>query len=77
MKIAIKHVEQFNELLIKRGFNKTEFSKVIDLSQPMFNQISNGLRNPSPRTARRICEVLNVEFEEIFCINKAEVITEC
>lgn len=68
MKIAVKDVQNLNTLIIMKGFNKTDFSKEIKLSQPMTIQIVNGDRSPSPKTAKRICEILEVPFAEIFSI---------
>jgi DNA-binding Xre family transcriptional regulator len=70
MKIKIKSTEQLNELIIIKGFSKTELGKKINLSIPMTVQITNGDRNPSPRTAKRICEVLECEWSDLFEIIK-------
>lgn len=69
MKIKIKDSQQLNELIIRKGFNKTDFSKCIKLSSPMTIQITNGNRNPSPKTAKKITDALEVEFDEIFAID--------
>lgn len=66
MKIRVRDVERLNELIIMKGFNKTEFGREIGLSNPFTVQITNGDRLPSPRTAKRICEVLECEWEELF-----------
>jgi DNA-binding XRE family transcriptional regulator len=68
MKIKLKNTRSFNELIIKKGFSKNSLSKATQLGQPTIVQISNGLRNPSPVTAKRIVDVLGVEFDEIFKI---------
>lgn len=70
MKIRIKDADLLNELIIMHGFNKTEFGKELGMSQPAVTQIINGDRNPSPRTAKRICEVLDCEWSELFEIVK-------
>jgi DNA-binding XRE family transcriptional regulator len=72
MKIKLKDADRLNELIIMKGFNKTEFSKEIKLSQPMTIQITNGDRNPSPRTAKTICVILDVQFDELFSVVRAE-----
>lgn len=73
MKIQIKDVTRFNELIIMKGFTKTAFGKEINLSNPMTVQITNGDRSPSPKTAKRIAEVLECEWTELFEIVRAEV----
>ena len=70
MRIRIKDLEHLNVLIIQKGFNKTDFAKKIQLSQPMTIQITNGDRNPSPRIAKRISDILEVEWNDIFEIVK-------
>lgn len=69
MKIKLKNTRSFNELMIKKGFSKNALSRATKLGQPTIVQISNGSRNPSPFSARRIAEVLGVEFDDIFKID--------
>lgn len=66
MKIKVKELDLFNEMLIRKGYSKTDFAKAIQLSQPMTIQITNGDRHPSPKTARRIVDVLQCEWDDIF-----------
>lgn len=70
MKIKVKDPVRLNELVIMKGFSKTDFGKEIKLSNPMTVQITNGDRHPSPKTAKRICEVLECEWSELFEIVK-------
>lgn len=70
MKIQVKNTHFLNELIIRKGFSKNAFSKAAQLGQPTVVQISNGTRNPSPSSAKKIVEVLGVEFDEIFEIQK-------
>ncbi|CAM3464554.1 XRE family transcriptional regulator [Brevibacillus invocatus] len=75
MKIKVKDLDHLNELLLRKGFTKTSFSKAIKLSQPMTIQITNGDRHPSPPVAKRITDTLAVEFDDIFVIVKATGVT--
>lgn len=70
MRIKVKDLERLNILMIQKGFNKSDFAKKIQLSQPMTIQITNGDRNPSPRIAKRISDVLEAEWDELFVIEK-------
>lgn len=70
--IKVKDLSKFNEVIIIKGFNKVAFGKEIGLSNPTTVQITNGDRSPSPKTARRICEVLECEWSELFEIIKLE-----
>lgn len=72
MKIKVKDIYRLNEMIIMKGFNKTAFGKEINLSNPMTIQITNGDRFPSPRTAKRICDVLECSFDDVFEIVKTD-----
>ncbi|NIK68774.1 helix-turn-helix transcriptional regulator [Paenibacillus sp. BK720] len=66
MTIKVKDLSSLNKLIIMKGYSKTDFSKEIGMSQPVTIQITKGQRNPSPKTAKRISEVLECGWEEIF-----------
>ncbi|WP_064202821.1 helix-turn-helix transcriptional regulator [Brevibacillus brevis] len=70
MKIHLKDQEQFEELLIRRGHSKRSFAAAAGIGQVTALQIVNGDRNPSPRIAKRISDVLEVEWDELFVIEK-------
>ncbi len=70
MKIRIKDIVEFNELIIRRGLTKNALGKKAGISSPMIVQISNGIRNPSPPIAKKICNVLEIKFDDIFTIEK-------
>jgi DNA-binding XRE family transcriptional regulator len=53
---------------IKAGLSQTELSKRANVSKTLICQIETGDRNPSPGTARKLCEALSVDFEDIFFI---------
>lgn len=76
MKIKVKDITRLNELIIMKGFSKTDFGKEIRLSNPMTVQITNGDRSPSPRTAKRICEVLECQWSDLFEIVKTPAAVE-
>ncbi|TKI54528.1 helix-turn-helix transcriptional regulator [Brevibacillus antibioticus] len=70
MKIRLKDQGYFEELLIRKGHSKRSFAEAANIGQVTALQIANGDRNPSPRIAKRITEALEVEFDEIFVIEK-------
>lgn len=53
-------------MLVKKGFSKRELSLETQLGQATIVQISNGKRNPSPSTAKKIAEVLDINFDDFF-----------
>lgn len=72
MKIQLKNVEQFLEMLIRKGHTRRSLAGVANVGEATVVMIANGDRNPSPQTAKRICEALEVEFDDIFVIEKRE-----
>lgn len=72
MKIRLKDVGQFNELLIRKGLTKSDFATEIKLSIPMTVLICNGNRGPGTKLAKRITAVLEVSFDDIFIIERSE-----
>lgn len=74
MKIKVKSYEKLASLVIQKGFNKSQLATAIDLSSTMTNQVCNGKRNPSPKTAKKISEVLETDWDELFMVvNQNEV----
>ncbi|PQP89679.1 helix-turn-helix transcriptional regulator [Paenibacillus sp. AR247] len=71
MRIKLKDPVEFEKMLIRRGFSKKAFAEAANIGQVTALQISNGDRNPSPRIAKRICDTLEVEFDDIFEIVKS------
>lgn len=70
MRIKLKDVVNFEEVLIRKGLSKRGLSEAAKIGQVTVLQICNGNRNPSPRIAKKITEALQVEFDEIFEIEK-------
>jgi DNA-binding XRE family transcriptional regulator len=54
---------------IRAGLSQSALSKRANVSKTLICQIEKGDRNPSARTARKLCDALGVEFEEIFFID--------
>ncbi|WP_413489246.1 helix-turn-helix transcriptional regulator [Carnobacterium divergens] len=52
--------------IFKKGLTQNEFSKKIGISPNMMSLIINGKRTPSPGTAKKIVNELNLGFDEIF-----------
>jgi len=65
MKMKIKG----KDLLIKMasiGLNRSGLSKEIGVSKQVVGQYINGITNPSPKIAVKICSILNCDFEDLF-----------
>ena len=68
MKIILKDIENFQELLLRKGFTRRELGRQAGISEVYAQQISNGDRHPGAKVAKRICDSLSVEFDDIFFI---------
>jgi DNA-binding XRE family transcriptional regulator len=69
--IVLKIVTDTKALVVTRiraGLSQNSLSKQAKVSKTLICQIEGGNRNPSAKTARKICDALGVEFEEIFFI---------
>jgi len=71
MKIFIKNEQELRKLLLIKGFSQRSLARKAAISEPYIYQIISGDRNPSGKTANRICKALNVDFEDIFFIKDA------
>lgn len=63
-------IEVINELLIRKGLTKRGLAGVANIGSATAIQICNGNRYPSPPIAKKIVDALQVEFDEIFMIEK-------
>lgn len=70
MKIKLKDTTLFNQLLVKKGLSKRSLSQRANIGQATIVQISNGKRNPSPVSAKKILDVLGEDFDNVFEIHE-------
>lgn len=62
--------EEIKIVMAKAGFTGTGLAEATQLSQSYITQLLNNKRNVSPPVAKRICQVLNCTFDDIFSIKK-------
>ncbi|MFD1707575.1 helix-turn-helix transcriptional regulator [Siminovitchia sediminis] len=60
------NIVAFKEARVKKGFSQRELAKRAHLSHALISQIENNERNPSPGSAKKICDTLEVQFDDIF-----------
>ena len=72
MKIHFKNADKFAAQLIKKGYNKRDLAKGIDMSYTSIIGMFKGRSFPSPRAAKAICEFMDVKFDDIFVIKPKE-----
>lgn len=68
MAIKLKDVKDFSKRVMVAGFSQRSFAKHIEVSDPYMNQIFNAKRNPSAKIAKKMCDGLEVKFDDIFFI---------
>ncbi|UJF27447.1 helix-turn-helix transcriptional regulator [Planococcus sp. 107-1] len=66
--IVLKSLQIFNQSVSKKGFTKRSFARHCGLSESTYIQISNGKQSPRPDTAKKICNGLGLDFDDIFDI---------
>lgn len=71
--ITLKFRDEFNQIIAKNGFSKRAFARKCGLSESTFIQISNGKQSPRPDTAKKICDGLQLSFDDIFSIKDKTV----
>ncbi|MFZ3580322.1 helix-turn-helix transcriptional regulator [Virgibacillus sp. DJP39] len=68
--ILLRSKKEFEEKLIKLGYSKRKFAVKVNISETALLQIINGKQFPRPQTAKKICEGLDVNFDDVFTINE-------
>ncbi|MCL6443432.1 MAG: helix-turn-helix domain-containing protein [Alicyclobacillus sp.] len=71
MKIVLKDANAFKRLLLVKGYTQRGLGRAIGIAEAYATQISSGTRNPGPEIARKIVDLLQVEFDDIFFIDDA------
>lgn len=71
MKITLIDPNEFRKLLMSSGYSQRTFAETCEISTPYINQIINGEKFPSGKIAKKIVDVLELEFSDIFFINDA------
>ena len=62
--------KELKERIIKAGLTGVGLAKAAGVSQGYVCQIINGKRTILPPTAKKICDTLNCNFDDIFIIRQ-------
>lgn len=57
--------DRIKQIRKAKKMSQEEFSELLGLSQPAVSQFEKGLRQPTPKTIDKICEVLKVSRNEL------------
>ena len=69
MMIKLIDKENLQELLSKKGITKNSLKSATNISESYADSILKGKVSPSPKVARKICELLDVSFNDIFYVS--------
>ncbi|MBF0770062.1 MULTISPECIES: helix-turn-helix domain-containing protein [Staphylococcus] len=60
------NTNKFKEAMFIKGFNLSDLSRETGVGISYLSQIINGKKIPSPKLAKKMAEVLQVEVNELF-----------
>jgi len=60
------------ELRIIKGMSGADLARGVGITRQGVHSIENGRSNPSPVNAKKIAEILNVRFDDIFSLVEGE-----
>jgi transcriptional regulator with XRE-family HTH domain len=69
MMIKIIDKERLQDLLSKKGITKSSLRSAANISESYAGRILEGKVSPSPQVAKKICELLDVSFNDIFYVS--------
>lgn len=62
----LANTRKFKEAVFLKGFNLSDLSRETGVGISYLSQIINGKKIPSPKLAKKMAEVLQVEVNELF-----------
>ncbi|SAO95192.1 mobile element-associated transcriptional regulator%2C putative [Staphylococcus aureus] len=62
----LANTRKFKEAMFLKGFNLSDLSRETGVGTSYLSQIINGKKIPSPKLAKKMAEVLQVEVNELF-----------
>ncbi|BEU07639.1 TPA: helix-turn-helix transcriptional regulator [Staphylococcus aureus] len=62
----LANTRKFKEGMFLKGFNLSDLSRETGVGISYLSQIINGKKIPSPKLAKKMAEVLQVEVNELF-----------
>ncbi|CCI58494.1 helix-turn-helix transcriptional regulator [Staphylococcus equorum] len=69
---AVANQSAIKQRMFVLGLNLTDFSKTINVGVSYLSQIINGKKSPSPKLAKKMAEVLEVDITDIFIFEQKE-----
>lgn len=75
MEIKFNDMDSFKGLLVRKGMSQAELARKSEVTQPYLNSVINGKRVPGIKFCEKVCEALDMEFDELFRIFNEKKIT--
>jgi DNA-binding XRE family transcriptional regulator len=69
--IKLKNPREFKIIIVKKGFTQRSLGKAAGVSDTTINHLLNEKRGCGPSVAYKVCQTLQVEFDDIFFIDDA------
>lgn len=69
LQMSKKEHSDIKLLIAKKGISQKEFAEFIGISDSYLSQVINGKKKPSPSTAGKIANGLDININEIFFIS--------
>jgi len=70
--MIIVNVNKLTERMAKAGFTGAGLARATKITQGYMCQIVNGKRSVLPPTAKKLCDALSCEFDDVFEIKRNE-----
>lgn len=64
MKIKLR-VRDLKRIRMERGFSQSDLAQTVGITVTTISNYETGVKTPSPRTMKKLCEALGVEFYDI------------
>ena len=72
IKLITTKKPEFRNAMIRKGYTGAGLATAAGLTQGYVSYVMRGKRSILPPTAKRICEVLECEFDDVFSIEGGE-----
>ncbi|PWK07045.1 tetratricopeptide repeat protein [Tumebacillus permanentifrigoris] len=64
--LTIRAKPELVNVRVLAGFSQRDLARKTGLSSPFLSQLEKGIRNAGPHSAKKICDTLEVDFEDVF-----------
>lgn len=69
VKVYLRDSNLVRTEIVKLGYTSKAFAAAIGINANYFSQVLNGRRNPSPTTAKKIADKININLDKLFIVS--------